>query len=248
MRRARWSRVVACGVVGAQAAEAELRGGETGGGQVEHGVASGLVALIDDGDQAGGEACLILKDGLSLLVVLQGDKGKGGVFGYGLFDIGEGEERGFEAGMSGADRVDLGGVVDERLRGDGEEGGRIGGVSVGVAEACAYVDGGNVDVLGLGDTGSCLFDLGLRHFDAGAVADGEIDGGREGELGAGGGGEQKDDEEGAEHGSHRRSGSLHRVAGRGEVGSEGPGRRHTPVGHLRHRRAGRGACRVAGGL
>ena len=100
--------VVGRGVVGAEAAETELGGGETGGGEVELGIAPGLETLVDDGDEVGGEACLVLKDGLALLVVLDGDEGEGGILGDGLFDIGEGEHGGVEGGVCGADGVDLG--------------------------------------------------------------------------------------------------------------------------------------------
>ncbi len=59
---------------------------------------------------------------------------------------------------------------------------RVRGVAVGVSEACAGVHRGDVDVLGFGQAGASLVDVGLGELDAWAGLQGEVDGGGERDL------------------------------------------------------------------
>ena len=178
-----------------EALEFELRAGAAGASELDGGVLAGVETVLHDLGEACGVALLGGHDGEAFDVVVERDVGDDGVLGDLLAGFDEGEIGGVEAGVGGAEIVLLRVVEGQRLRGDVEDGGRRDGHSIGVTEARAADDAGDVGVVGLGEDGAGLVDVGHGHADARAVLEGEVDGGGEGYLGVSRDGGEADDRE-----------------------------------------------------
>ena len=108
-------------VFGAEAGQANLRGGETAGGEIDGSVLASVEALLNDADETIGEALLLLKCGLALQVTIECEVGDGSVLCYSSADVLEVEAGGIEGGLRGAEVVVLRVAEDQRLRGDIED-------------------------------------------------------------------------------------------------------------------------------
>ncbi len=95
---------------------------------------TGVEALLDDGDEASGEAVLGGEGGFALLGSVEGDVGDRDVLLNDLAGVLEGEVCGLESGAGGTDVVPLRVVEEQRLRAQVEDGGLAEGKAVRVTE------------------------------------------------------------------------------------------------------------------
>ena len=140
---------------------------------------------MNDGYEVGGVAGLGVEDFFALLIVIEGYEGEGGIFSDGLAGVFQGELGGGDSGVGGVDIGALRGAIDERAGVEGEEGRRVLAVAVRLAETGSGVQGGDVDVFGLGEGGRGFSGVRLGQLDAGIVGEGQVYGGGEGDLGSG---------------------------------------------------------------
>ena len=71
----------------AEARETNLGGGETAGGEIDGCVLADVETVLNDADEALGEALLLLQRGLTLHVAIEGEVGDGGVLSYAFANV-----------------------------------------------------------------------------------------------------------------------------------------------------------------
>src|SRR3981189_762709 len=92
----------------AKSVQADLRGVEAAGCEIDGRILAGVEALLNDADEAIGEALLLLERGLALHVAIEREVGDGGVLGYTFTNVLEVEASCIERGLSCSEVVALG--------------------------------------------------------------------------------------------------------------------------------------------
>src|SRR5260370_29955946 len=88
---------------GGEAGKADLRGGEAAGCEIDGRILANVEALLNDADEAIGEALLLLERGLALHVAIERKVGDGGVFGYTFTNVLEVEASRLQRSLSGSE-------------------------------------------------------------------------------------------------------------------------------------------------